>query len=283
MIPAAFDYVRADSVDEAIALLAEHGDDAKLLAGGHSLLPLMKLRLAHAVGARRRRPARATSPTSATRATTSRSARSPVITTSSTATCSREHVAAARARRPARSATRRCVTAARSAARSRTATPRPTSPRSCSRSAARSSRRGPAVSATIAADDFFAGLPRDRARARRGASPRSGCPRRTAPGWAFQKFNRRAQDWAIVGVAAVGGDAPRRRARQHGLDAAARRRRSRRALARRRVARQTPPRLAAEGTEPPSDLNASAGLPPAPRARARPACAHAVPTQGGGQ
>ena len=46
MIPAAFSYARADSVDEAIALLAEHGDDAKLLAGGHSLLPLMKLRLA---------------------------------------------------------------------------------------------------------------------------------------------------------------------------------------------------------------------------------------------
>jgi aerobic carbon-monoxide dehydrogenase medium subunit len=46
MIPAAFDYVRVDSADAAIAQLAEHGDDAKLLAGGHSLLPLMKLRLA---------------------------------------------------------------------------------------------------------------------------------------------------------------------------------------------------------------------------------------------
>jgi carbon-monoxide dehydrogenase medium subunit len=46
MIPAAFDYVRAESVTEALGLLAEHGDDAKLLAGGHSLLPLMKLRLA---------------------------------------------------------------------------------------------------------------------------------------------------------------------------------------------------------------------------------------------
>lgn len=46
MIPAPFDYVRANSVDEAIELLAEHGDDAKLLAGGHSLLPLMKMRLA---------------------------------------------------------------------------------------------------------------------------------------------------------------------------------------------------------------------------------------------
>ncbi|WP_052665308.1 FAD binding domain-containing protein [Nitriliruptor alkaliphilus] len=46
MIPATFDYVRAGSIDEAVAALVEHGDEAKLLAGGHSLLPLMKLRLA---------------------------------------------------------------------------------------------------------------------------------------------------------------------------------------------------------------------------------------------
>jgi carbon-monoxide dehydrogenase medium subunit len=46
MIPAPFEYVRAGSAEEAIATLAEHGDDAKLLAGGMSLLPLMKLRLA---------------------------------------------------------------------------------------------------------------------------------------------------------------------------------------------------------------------------------------------
>jgi aerobic carbon-monoxide dehydrogenase medium subunit len=44
MIPARFDYERAGSVDEALELLGR--DDAKLLAGGHSLLPLMKLRLA---------------------------------------------------------------------------------------------------------------------------------------------------------------------------------------------------------------------------------------------
>jgi aerobic carbon-monoxide dehydrogenase medium subunit len=47
VIPAAFEYVRATSVDEAVAALAEHGDEAKLLAGGHSLLPIMKLRLAY--------------------------------------------------------------------------------------------------------------------------------------------------------------------------------------------------------------------------------------------
>ena len=46
LIPASFDYVAADSAAEAVGLLAEHGEDAKLLAGGHSLLPMMKLRLA---------------------------------------------------------------------------------------------------------------------------------------------------------------------------------------------------------------------------------------------
>lgn len=45
MFPAPFDYHRADSVEDALRLLGEH-DEAKLLAGGHSLLPMMKLRLA---------------------------------------------------------------------------------------------------------------------------------------------------------------------------------------------------------------------------------------------
>lgn len=46
MIPANFDYIAAKSLDEAVSLLAKHKDDAKLLAGGHSLLPAMKLRFA---------------------------------------------------------------------------------------------------------------------------------------------------------------------------------------------------------------------------------------------
>ena len=46
MIPAAFDYERAESVEQAVSLLSQHGEDAKVIAGGHSLLPLMKLRLA---------------------------------------------------------------------------------------------------------------------------------------------------------------------------------------------------------------------------------------------
>jgi carbon-monoxide dehydrogenase medium subunit len=46
MYPRAFDYVVADSIDEAISMLSACGEDAKLLAGGQSLIPLMKLRLA---------------------------------------------------------------------------------------------------------------------------------------------------------------------------------------------------------------------------------------------
>ena len=46
MIPVSFDYKRANSVSNAISLLQQHGENAKILAGGHSLLPTMKLRLA---------------------------------------------------------------------------------------------------------------------------------------------------------------------------------------------------------------------------------------------
>jgi len=46
MIPGAFDYAAPGTLPEAIALLQQHGEDAKILAGGHSLIPLMKLRLA---------------------------------------------------------------------------------------------------------------------------------------------------------------------------------------------------------------------------------------------
>ena len=46
MNPSQFAYQRAGNVEEAISLLEEHGDGAKLIAGGHSLLPILKLRLA---------------------------------------------------------------------------------------------------------------------------------------------------------------------------------------------------------------------------------------------
>src|SRR4051812_20513561 len=46
MKPPQFDYVRAGSVEEAVALLAEHGDDAKVIAGGQSLMPMLAFRVA---------------------------------------------------------------------------------------------------------------------------------------------------------------------------------------------------------------------------------------------
>ena len=53
MVTNKFDYIRAESVDDAITLMVKHGMDAKLLAGGHSLIPAMKLRLAAAMQPRK--------------------------------------------------------------------------------------------------------------------------------------------------------------------------------------------------------------------------------------
>ncbi|MEO0387419.1 MAG: FAD binding domain-containing protein, partial [Pseudomonadota bacterium] len=46
MIPAAFDYHRPKDMAGVLALLDTHGDDARVIAGGHSLIPMMKLRMA---------------------------------------------------------------------------------------------------------------------------------------------------------------------------------------------------------------------------------------------
>ena len=47
MIPAKFDYTKPGSLDEAVRALADGGEDAKVIAGGQSLLPLLRLRLAY--------------------------------------------------------------------------------------------------------------------------------------------------------------------------------------------------------------------------------------------
>ena len=210
VIPAAFDYVRAGSADEALSLLiAEHGDEAKLLAGGHSLLPLMKLRLAPAGGARRHRPRDATCRTSATPATTSPSARSPATATSRPPTCCKQQVpllahAAGAGRRPAGAPPRHD----RRLDRARRPGVGP------ARRRARARRhvggRGPrAASATIAAARLLHRASSSRRSRPTSCSPRSACRRSPGAGWSFQKFNRRAQDWAIVGVAAVAATARR--------------------------------------------------------------------------
>jgi len=122
VIPAGFDYVVADHPDHAIELLSKR-EDAKLLAGGHSLIPAMRLRIA--------RPAllvdvgrigdlsyvREEADTIAIGALTRHKDVSTAPASGSTVRSSRT--------RPARSATRRSVIGARSAARSPTATPPP--------------------------------------------------------------------------------------------------------------------------------------------------------------
>ena len=85
MLPSRFEYHRPDSLEEALHLLAEYGDEAKVLAGGQSLIPVMKLRLAApaawstSAGSAWTRSPR---PTAA-----SRSARSRATATSSDPTC----------------------------------------------------------------------------------------------------------------------------------------------------------------------------------------------------
>ena len=49
MKPRPFDYVRPDTVEEAVAILAEHGDDARILAGGQTLLAMLNLRVVEPV------------------------------------------------------------------------------------------------------------------------------------------------------------------------------------------------------------------------------------------
>ena len=75
-VPAPFEYERATSVDaRARAAASEHGPEARLLAGGHSLLPMMKLRLAapeHLIDINRSPPSSATSARRATRSASAR-------------------------------------------------------------------------------------------------------------------------------------------------------------------------------------------------------------------
>jgi aerobic carbon-monoxide dehydrogenase medium subunit len=114
---------------------------------------------------------------------------------------------------------------------------------------------GPSGERSIDASDFFQGFLETALQPDEVLTEIS-VPKATGAGWSFQKFNRRAQDWAIVGVAAVTGDRPGIGLVNMGsipLRAAA----SEQALAGGASAAEAAAR-AAEGLDPPSDLNASA-------------------------
>jgi aerobic carbon-monoxide dehydrogenase medium subunit len=200
VIPAPFDYVRPGSADEAIAALVEHGDEAKLLAGGHSLLPLMKFRLAlptvlvdvgrlddlsyvrdagdHvAVGALTRHRQLETDALLAEHAPLLRHAAGqvgdPQVRHRGTIGGSIAH-----------------------------ADPASDLPAVLLALGATLVATGPGGERTVPVDGFFAGFletvldPTEMLTEIR-------VPKAPGAGWSFQKFNRRAQDWAIVGVACV--------------------------------------------------------------------------------
>jgi carbon-monoxide dehydrogenase medium subunit len=202
MFPAKFDYSRAANADEAIALLAEHGDEAKLLAGGHSLLPLMKLRLAQpvrlidiggvadlsyvsdrgdhiAVGAlTRHRDVE----------------RSDVLA---------EHVPllAHVAGEVGDPQVRNRGTIGGSLAHG---DPASDLPAVALATGATMVVRGPGGERTVAASDFFVDFLQT-ALAPDELLTEIRFPKQTGLGWGFEKFNRRQQDWAIVGCAVQAG------------------------------------------------------------------------------
>ena len=200
MIPASFDYVKASSADEAISLISEHGDEAKLLAGGHSLIPMMKLRLAvpsvlvdiagvrdlshvedrgdHiAIGALAKHRSIETSDLLI--------AQCPMLA----------HVAS----KVGDPQVRHRGTIGGSLAHSDPASDLPAAVLALGGSLI---VQGPNGQREIAATDFFTGY-FESALAEDEMLTEVKVPKSPGTNWNYQKFNRRAQDWAIVGVAAA--------------------------------------------------------------------------------
>lgn len=199
MIPAPFDYVRAGSAAEAISLIGEHGDDAKILAGGHSLLPLMKLRLAQpsVLIDIARVPDLSYIRDAGDHIAIGALTRHMDVETSSVLA---EHVpllahAASHVGDPQ---VRHRGTIGGSIAHSDSASDLPATTLALG---ATYIAQGPNGTREIAAADFFQGFLQT-ALADDELLTEIRVPKMKGAGWSFQKFNRRAQDWAIVGVAA---------------------------------------------------------------------------------
>jgi aerobic carbon-monoxide dehydrogenase medium subunit len=202
MIPAAFDYVRAESVDEAIALLTEHGDEAKLLAGGHSLLPLMKLRLAT--------PAVLVDVGRLSDLSYARVDGDEVCIGALTRHCEIERSEVIAAEVPVLAfmagtvgdrQVRHCGTIGGSLAHGDGASDLPAAILALDATLV---VRGPGGERHIQADDFFVGF-LETALAPDEILMEIRVPRVPGAGWSYQKFTKRAADWAIVGAVAVRG------------------------------------------------------------------------------
>lgn len=200
MIPAAFDYRRAGSTDEAVSLLQEHGDEAKLLAGGHSLLPLMKLRLAV--------PGVLVDVGRISELSYIRDAGDDVAIGALTRHRDLETSEVLKADVPILAHTAHLVgdpqvrhrgTLGGTLAHGDPASDLPAVVLALGGTLI---ARGPQGEREIPATEFFKGF-LETALAEDEMLTEIRVPKVTGAGWSYQKFNRRTQDWAIVGVAAV--------------------------------------------------------------------------------
>ena len=199
MIPAAFDYVRAGSTEEAVSLIGQHGDDAKFLAGGHSLLPLMKLRLAQ--------PSVLVDIGRVSDLSYIRDAGDHIAIGAltrhrdvETSDLLHEHVpflahAASHVGDPQ---VRHRGTIGGSIAHADPASDLPATTLALGATYVAQGANG---TREIAAGDFYEGFLTS-SLAPDEMLTEIRIPKMQGAGWSFQKFNRRAQDWAIVGVAA---------------------------------------------------------------------------------
>ena len=253
MIPAAFDYQRADSKEQALSLLSEHGDEAKLLAGGHSLIPLMKYRLAApgivvdvgridelsyvreegdhlAIGA----------------LTCHREIETNELVLTNTG------LLAAATKQVGDPQVRHRGTIGGALAHGDPASDIP--------SAALALRasfiiEGPSGEREVEADDFFTGF-LETALEPEELLTEIRVPKSPNSTWSFQKFNRRAQDWAIVG-ASVLIDGNQCGVGLVNMDFKPVRAEALEEAIKNGASAEEASALAAEGLEPPSDLNAS--------------------------
>jgi aerobic carbon-monoxide dehydrogenase medium subunit len=251
VIPAAFTYQRASSVEEALDLAAQGGEDAKFLAGGHSLLPLMKLRLAVPeilvdIGRLGELSyIRDDGSHIAVGALTSHDevARSGLLG-------SELPLLAHAAGQVGDPQVRHCGTIGGSLAH---ADPASDLPAVILALDATLVARGPSGSREIGAGVFFRGL-FETALQPGELLTEIRIPKPQAAGWSFQKFTKRAIDWAIVGVAVQGDSVALVNMGQTPVRASA----VERALASGAAPREAAAHAAQESS-PPEDLNAGRG------------------------
>jgi carbon-monoxide dehydrogenase medium subunit len=253
VIPSPVDYVRAESVEEAVGLLREHGDDAKLLAGGHSLLPLMKLRLAA--------PSVVIDIGRLADLSYIRDDGERIAVGALTRHHDVERSVLLREEVPLLAHATSCVgdpqvrhrgTIGGSIAHGDPASDLPAVVLALD---ATLTVVGAAGSRTIAAADFFHGF-LETALAPDEILTEISVPKLKGAGWSFQKYNRRAQDWAIVGVAAVHG--PSTGVALINMASTPVRARAVEAAVGSGSSAAEAATHASDGLEPPSDLNASA-------------------------